>query len=108
MTKLRVNGVPALTIYVCQIQWRALDEINAGVCDGMTYEEIKKNMPDEYEYVANLSSLIYKLNELVFQINSMFGKLHISQKSILASRRSFFPELILVLEPTVERFPNID
>jgi 6-phosphofructo-2-kinase/fructose-2,6-biphosphatase len=33
-----------------QIQWRALDEINAGVCDGMTYEEIKKNMPEEYEY----------------------------------------------------------
>ncbi|THU67925.1 hypothetical protein C4D60_Mb05t29850 [Musa balbisiana] len=31
------------------IQWRALEEINAGVCDGMTYEEIKKNMPEEYE-----------------------------------------------------------
>ncbi|XVF05767.1 hypothetical protein REPUB_Repub05bG0200800 [Reevesia pubescens] len=32
-----------------KIQWRALDEVNAGVCDGMTYEEIKKNMPEEYE-----------------------------------------------------------
>ncbi|KAG4989307.1 hypothetical protein JHK85_032290 [Glycine max] len=32
-----------------KIQWRALDEINAGVCDGMTYAEIKKNMPEEYE-----------------------------------------------------------
>ncbi|XP_061347168.1 6-phosphofructo-2-kinase/fructose-2,6-bisphosphatase-like [Gastrolobium bilobum] len=32
-----------------KIQWRALDEINAGVCDGMTYEEIKNNMPEEYE-----------------------------------------------------------
>ncbi|PIN25454.1 Fructose-6-phosphate 2-kinase/fructose-2,6-biphosphatase [Handroanthus impetiginosus] len=32
-----------------KIQWRALDEINAGVCDGMTYEEIKRNMPEEYE-----------------------------------------------------------
>ncbi|MCH84654.1 6-phosphofructo-2-kinase/fructose-26-bisphosphatase, partial [Trifolium medium] len=31
-----------------KIQWRALDEIDAGVCDGMTYEEIKKNMPEEY------------------------------------------------------------
>jgi hypothetical protein len=35
-----------------QIQWRALDEINSGVCDGMTYEEIKKIMPEEYEYVV--------------------------------------------------------
>lgn len=32
-----------------KIQWRALEEINAGVCDGMTYEEIKRTMPDEYE-----------------------------------------------------------
>ncbi|KAG0476940.1 hypothetical protein HPP92_013781 [Vanilla planifolia] len=32
-----------------KIQWRALDEINAGVCDGMSYEEIKRNMPEEYE-----------------------------------------------------------
>ncbi|GFZ01579.1 fructose-2,6-bisphosphatase [Actinidia rufa] len=39
-----------------KIQWRALDEINAGVCDGMTYEEIKKNMPEEYEYVTVLLS----------------------------------------------------
>lgn len=44
-----------------QIQWRALDEINAGVCDGMTYEEIKKNMPEEYEYVAILLFEMMKL-----------------------------------------------
>jgi broad specificity phosphatase PhoE/predicted kinase len=29
--------------------WRALDEIDAGVCDGMTYEEIALSMPQEYE-----------------------------------------------------------
>ncbi|KAF7833784.1 6-phosphofructo-2-kinase/fructose-2,6-bisphosphatase isoform X1 [Senna tora] len=39
-----------------KIQWRALDEINAGACDGMTYEEIKKNMPEEYKYVIDFSS----------------------------------------------------
>jgi len=27
---------------------RALDEIDAGICDGMTYEEIKRDLPDEY------------------------------------------------------------
>ena len=27
---------------------RALNEIDAGVCDGLTYEEIKKRMPDEF------------------------------------------------------------
>jgi broad specificity phosphatase PhoE len=28
--------------------WKALDEIDAGICDGMTYEEIGKAMPQEY------------------------------------------------------------
>ena len=31
------------------IKWRALDEIDAGLCDGMTYAEIKEKMPAEYE-----------------------------------------------------------
>jgi broad specificity phosphatase PhoE len=26
--------------------WRALDEIDAGICDGMTYEQIEADMPD--------------------------------------------------------------
>ena len=29
--------------------WRALDEIDAGICDGMSYEQIRVQMPDEYE-----------------------------------------------------------
>lgn len=27
---------------------RALDEIDAGICDGMTYEEIKRDLPEEF------------------------------------------------------------
>ena len=30
------------------VAWKALDEIDAGVCDGMTYETIAATMPDEY------------------------------------------------------------
>ena len=29
--------------------WRALDEIDAGVCDGLTYAEIAERMPHEYD-----------------------------------------------------------
>lgn len=32
-----------------QVQWRALDEISAGVCDGMTYGDIKEKMPEEHK-----------------------------------------------------------
>lgn len=30
------------------IRWRQLDEIDAGVCDGMSYEEVAHKMPDEW------------------------------------------------------------
>ncbi|CED84624.1 bifunctional 6-phosphofructo-2-kinase fructose--bisphosphate 2-phosphatase [Phaffia rhodozyma] len=28
--------------------WKSLDELDAGVCDGMTYEEIEEKYPDDY------------------------------------------------------------
>lgn len=30
------------------LQWRALNEIEAGVCDGLTYAEIRERFPDEW------------------------------------------------------------
>lgn len=30
-------------------QWKALNEIDAGICEEMTYEEIKEKYPDEFE-----------------------------------------------------------
>jgi hypothetical protein len=30
------------------VTWKALDEIDAGICDGMTYEAIAATMPEEY------------------------------------------------------------
>ncbi|ROW06937.1 hypothetical protein VMCG_03989 [Cytospora schulzeri] len=32
-----------------QLQWKALDELDAGVCDGMTYQEIKDKYPEDFE-----------------------------------------------------------
>jgi broad specificity phosphatase PhoE len=29
-------------------EWKALDEIHAGVCDGLTYAQIERNMPEEF------------------------------------------------------------
>ena len=29
-------------------RWKALDEINAGSCDGLTYAGVKEMFPDEY------------------------------------------------------------
>mmetsp|Transcript_22383 Transcript_22383/g.48915 ORF Transcript_22383/g.48915 Transcript_22383/m.48915 type:complete len:250 (+) Transcript_22383:304-1053(+) len=32
-----------------KLRWKALDEIDAGICDGKSYEDIKVAMPEEYE-----------------------------------------------------------
>ncbi|KAG0088236.1 Fructose-2,6-bisphosphatase [Podila epicladia] len=31
-----------------KLQWKALDELDAGVCDGMTYEEIEEQFPEDF------------------------------------------------------------
>ncbi|POS88237.1 Phosphoglycerate mutase-like protein [Erysiphe pulchra] len=32
-----------------QLQWKALDELDSGVCDNMTYAEIKEKYPEDFE-----------------------------------------------------------
>ncbi|CAH7673342.1 histidine phosphatase superfamily [Phakopsora pachyrhizi] len=31
-----------------KLTWKSLDKLDAGVCDGMTYEEIKEHYPEDY------------------------------------------------------------
>lgn len=31
-----------------QLQWKALDELDAGVCDGLTYAEIAEKFPEDF------------------------------------------------------------
>ncbi|RRT63828.1 hypothetical protein B296_00007356 [Ensete ventricosum] len=61
----RLKSERTASVRITFIQWRALEEINAGVCDGMTYEEIKKNMPDEYVYVSKMLSYISHICRVV-------------------------------------------
>ena len=32
----------------CVFRWKTLNEIDAGDCDGLTYEEIKEQFPEEF------------------------------------------------------------
>ena len=45
---LRRTIQTALPLTEKPVAYRALDEIEAGVCDGMTYEQIREQMPDAY------------------------------------------------------------
>ena len=48
-SSLRRTIETASTLQRHTVQWRALDEIQAGICDGMSYAEIKTVMPDEFD-----------------------------------------------------------
>ena len=38
-----------LYLFCLLFRWKTLNEIDSGVCDDMTYEDIIKTMPDEYK-----------------------------------------------------------
>jgi 6-phosphofructo-2-kinase len=40
-------------------QWRMLDELNAGVAEGKTYEEVRRDLPEEY-YSRRKDKLRYR------------------------------------------------
>ncbi|KAI4382443.1 hypothetical protein MLD38_008407 [Melastoma candidum] len=98
-----------------KIQWRALDEINAGVCDGMTYEEIKRNMPEEYEarkkdklryrYPRGESYLdvIQRLEPVIIELERQRAPVVvISHQAVLRALYSYFADRPLKEIPHIE------
>lgn len=68
------------------VEWRALREIESGVCDGLTYDQIKVRYPKEYQarqqdkltyrYPRGESyfDVITRLEPLIFEVNiSLFS-----------------------------------
>jgi broad specificity phosphatase PhoE len=45
---LKRTVVTGVIVSKVALNLRALDEIDAGICDGLTYEEIKEQMPEEF------------------------------------------------------------
>ncbi|KAF8104042.1 hypothetical protein N665_0181s0063 [Sinapis alba] len=98
-----------------KVQWRALDEINSGVCDGMTYEEIKKNMPEEYEsrlkdklryrYPRGESYLdvIQRLEPVIIELERQRAPVVvISHQAVLRALYSYFADRPLKEIPQIE------
>lgn len=68
--------------------FRSLDEINAGVCDGMTYAQIKKVMPDEYA-ARSADKLRYRYprgesyQDVIQRLDSVIIELERTRKPVL-------------------------
>jgi len=109
------------------VQWRALDEIDAGICDGMTYAEIEASMPDEfaarardkfrYRYPRGESyqDVINRLDPVIIEIERQRNPiLIIAHQAVLRALYAYFmdipaeacPYIAIPLHTVIELHPH--
>ncbi|XP_054912779.1 6-phosphofructo-2-kinase/fructose-2,6-bisphosphatase 1 isoform X2 [Poeciliopsis prolifica] len=83
-------------------QWKALNEIDAGVCEELTYEEIQENFPDEfamrdqekyrYRYPKGESyeDLVHRLEPVIMELERQENVLVICHQAIMRCLLSYF------------------
>ncbi|GAQ89278.1 6-phosphofructo-2-kinase / fructose-2,6-bisphosphatase [Klebsormidium nitens] len=111
-----------------KVQWRALDEIAAGVCDGMTYGDIKEKMPEEhkarkrdklrYRYPAGESYLdvIQRLEPVIIELERQRSAVVIvAHQAVLRALYGYFadkplkevPHIDMPLHTLIELVPGV-
>ncbi|SCV03521.1 LANO_0G04632g1_1 [Lachancea nothofagi CBS 11611] len=85
-----------------QLQWKALDELDAGVCDGMTYEEIEETFPedfkardeDKYEYRyrggESYRDVVIRLEPIIMELERQENILIITHQAVLRCIYAYF------------------
>lgn len=85
-----------------KLQWKALDELDAGVCDGMTYEEIEKEYPedfkardnDKYEYRyrggESYRDVVIRLEPVIMELERQENVLIITHQAVLRCIYAYF------------------
>lgn len=96
-------------------EWKALDEIDSGACDGMTYQEIAERMPEEFEarlrdklryrYPGGESyeDVIQRLDRVIVEIERYRTPvLVVAHRAVLRSLYAYFVQL------PPERVPHLE
>lgn len=85
-----------------KLQWKALDELDAGECDGMTYEEIEKTFPEdfkarddnkyEYRYRGGESyrDIVIRLEPIIMELERQENILIITHQAVLRCLYAYF------------------
>ena len=88
-----------------QLQWKALDELDAGVCDGMTYEEIEEIFPEDfanrdadkfnYRYRGGESyrDVVVRLEPVIMELERQENVLVVCHQAILRCVLGYFMSL---------------
>ncbi|KAJ1979956.1 Fructose-2,6-bisphosphatase [Dimargaris verticillata] len=78
-----------------KLQWKALDELDAGVCDGLTYEEVEDQYPEDfalrdddkfnYRYRGGESyrDVVLRLEPVIMELERQHNILIVSHQAVL-------------------------
>ncbi|XP_062872265.1 6-phosphofructo-2-kinase/fructose-2,6-bisphosphatase 1 isoform X2 [Trichomycterus rosablanca] len=92
----------AETLEVMYEQWKPLNEIDAGVCEDMTYEEIQENFPEEfamrdqdkyrYRYPKGESyeDLVHRLEPVIMELERQENVLVICHQAVMRCLLAYF------------------
>lgn len=101
-TLKRTQQTSSFLPYKRKLQWKALDELDAGECDGMTYEEIEKTFPedfkarddDKYEYRyrggESYRDIVIRLEPIIMELERQENILIITHQAVLRCLYAYF------------------
>ncbi|KAK6453772.1 6-phosphofructo-2-kinase-domain-containing protein [Scheffersomyces xylosifermentans] len=101
-TLKRTQQTSSFLPYKRKLQWKALDELDAGECDGMTYEEIEQNFPedfkarddDKYEYRyrggESYRDIVIRLEPIIMELERQENILIITHQAVLRCLYAYF------------------
>lgn len=98
----RTQQTASFLPYKKKLQWKALDELDAGECDGMTYEEIEQKFPEDfkarddnkYEYRYRGGELyrdiVIRLEPIIMELERQENILIITHQAVLRCLYAYF------------------
>lgn len=102
LTLKRTQQTALFLPYQKKLQWKALDELDAGDCDGMTYEEIEEKFPEDfkarddnkYEYRYRGGELyrdiVIRLEPIIMELERQENILIITHQAVLRCLYAYF------------------
>lgn len=97
-----------------KLTWKSLDELDAGVCDGMTYEDIEREYPDDfanrdddkfnYRYRGGESyrDVVVRLEPVIMELERQENIFIICHQAILRCLYAYFHDLPQVDLPYIK------
>lgn len=85
-----------------QLQWKALDELDSGVCDGLTYQEIQDRYPEDfvardedkynYRYPGGESyrDVVIRLEPIIMELERSEDILIVTHQAVLRCIYAYF------------------